>query len=98
MATLGRRKPDTGCFLETGRASKYQETDRAVLLLWTFVKKRLGSQWHRVLEGSGSAVCSHGGNLEPQTSPGSSRQGSVSTQALPSSLQCLRPGTLPSVP
>lgn len=58
--TLGRKKPDTGGFQLTGHASKYQETDRAVLLLWTFVKKRLGSQEHRRLEGGGSHMHKNG--------------------------------------
>lgn len=58
--TLGRKKPDTGGFQLTGHASKYQETDRAVLLLRTFVKKRLGSQEHRRLEGGGSHMQKNG--------------------------------------
>lgn len=40
--TLGRKKPDAGSFQLIGHGSKYQETDRAVLL-WTFVKKWLGT-------------------------------------------------------
>lgn len=60
MATLGKKKPDIDGFQLTGHASKYQETDRAVLLLWTFVKKWLGSQEHRRLEGGGSHTHKNG--------------------------------------